>query len=258
MSTSIYAQPVAPRIVWRPVLATLMLHALVIYLMSTNWLSQESRQVQPKSVSKVIHARLVNVSELTPKKASKTKVKTRAKPKSRPKPKPKSKPVAKKPAQQSKSKPSTTPQPRPKESARPKPKPQTEPRLTAAELAAMARSELARAMEEDEQQQITATADQMVASYAALIQQTVTNYWSRPPSARNGMEALLAIQLIPTGEVVNVILIKSSGNTAFDRSAINAVEKAGHFPELKNLPTREFEKTFRRFRLLFKPEDLRY
>ena len=40
--------------------------------------------------------------------------------------------------------------------------------------------------------------------------------------------------------------------------AVNAVEKAGSFPELSNLPTREFEKTFRRFRLLFRPEDLRY
>jgi colicin import membrane protein len=36
------------------------------------------------------------------------------------------------------------------------------------------------------------------------------------------------------------------------------VEKAGAFPELQKLPDGEFEKTFRRFRLLFKPEDLRY
>ena len=86
-------------------------------------------------------------------------------------------------------------------------------------------------------------------NYDALIQQTVVNYWSRPPSARNGMEALLSIQLIPTGEVVSVSVLKSSGNGAFDRSAINAVEKAGSFPELKNLPPREFERTFRRFRL---------
>ena len=98
----------------------------------------------------------------------------------------------------------------------------------------------------------------MAASYAALIQQTVVNYWSRPPSARNGMEALLEVQLVPTGEVVSVSLLRGSGNSAFDRSAMNAVEKAGSFPELQNLPTREFEKNFRRFRLLFKPEDLRY
>jgi TonB family protein len=86
----------------------------------------------------------------------------------------------------------------------------------------------------------------------------VVNYWSRPPSARNGMEVLLALQLIPTGEVVSVTVVKSSGNTAFDRSAVNAVQKAEQFPELKDLPPREFEKTFRRFRLLFRPEDLRY
>ena len=64
-------------------------------------------------------------------------------------------------------------------------------------------------------------------------------------------------QQFPTGEVVSVSVLKSSGNGAFDRSAINAVEKAGSFPELQNLPSREFEKTFRRFRLLFRPEDLR-
>jgi len=98
----------------------------------------------------------------------------------------------------------------------------------------------------------------MSASYAALIRDTVVGYWSRPASARNGMEALLAIQLVPTGEIVSVTVIRSSGSTAFDRSAINAVEKAASFPELRNLPAREFEKTFRRFQLLFRPEDLRY
>jgi len=118
---------------------------------------------------------------------------------------------------------------------------------------------VARAVAAEEQElEATATAEEMAASYAALIQQTVVNYWSRPPSARNGMEALLAIQLIPTGEVVSVSVLKSSGSTAFDRSAINAVEKAGSFPELQKLPSGEFEKTFRRFRLLFRPEDLRY
>ena len=72
------------------------------------------------------------------------------------------------------------------------------------------------------------------------------------------MEALLQVQLIPTGEVVSVSVLKSSGDSAFDRSAVNAVEKAGSFPELQKLPSREFERQFRRLRLLFRPEDLRY
>ena len=81
---------------------------------------------------------------------------------------------------------------------------------------------------------------------------------SRPPSARNGMECELAVQLVPTGEVVSVTVIRSSGNSAFDSSAVNAVKKAGAFPELQKLPSAEFEKNFRRLNLIFKPEDLRY
>ena len=251
MNTSIYAKPVAPRIVFRPVLATLVLHGLMLYFLTANWADSEVEVTRVKPVPRVINARLVDVSDFRPKPKPKpvAKPKTRTKPKSKPKPvakpKPKPKPVAK-----------VKPKAKPKPVVKPKPK--AEPRISEQELAAMARADLSQAMADEEQVQSTATAEEMAASFAALIQQTVVNYWSRPPSARNGMEALLAIQLIPTGEVVSVTVLKSSGNTAFDRSAVNAVEKAGSFPELQSLPTREFEKTFRRFRLLFRPEDLRY
>ncbi|MFT6365609.1 MAG: colicin import membrane protein [Halioglobus sp.] len=115
------------------------------------------------------------------------------------------------------------------------------------------------AVEEQQlEEEATATAGELAASFSSLIQRTVAGYWSRPPSARNGMEVLLALQLIPTGEVVSVTVIEGSGSAAFDRSAVNAVEKAGRFPELQNLPAREFEKSFRRFQMLFRPEDLRY
>jgi colicin import membrane protein len=252
VSDSVYAKPVVPRIVVRPALASLVLHGLVIYLMTVNWSGSSAEVVKVTPVPKVINARLVDVSEFRPQPKPKPKAAPKASSKPRPvakaaprpKPAPKPKPVAKsKPAAKPAPKPTATPQ----------------PRITEAELAAVSRADLARAVAEEEQQlEATATAEEMAASYAALIQQTVVNYWSRPPSARNGMEALLAIQLIPTGEVVSVSVLKSSGSTAFDRSAINAVEKVGSFPELQKLPPREFEKTFRRFRLLFRPEDLRY
>ena len=255
MNTSIYAKPVVPRIILRPALATLVLHGLVIYLLTVNWAGTEREVTRVKPAPKVINARLVDVSEFRP------KPKPKPKPKVTPKPKPKPKSVAKTtPKPKPKPKPRAAAKPKPAAKPAPQPKPKPEPRISEEELAAIARADLSRAMAEEEQLQAaaTATADEMAASFAALIQQTVINYWSRPPSARNGMEALLSIQLIPTGEVVSVSLLKSSGNTAFDRSAINAVEKAGSFPELQQLPNREFEKTFRRFRLLFRPEDLRY
>lgn len=94
-------------------------------------------------------------------------------------------------------------------------------------------------------------------SYHAIIRQAVERNWSRPASARNNMEVELVIQLIPTGQVINVSVASSSGNAAFDRSAVNAVQKAERFPELQQLNSRIFERNFRRFRLKFRPEDLR-
>ena len=85
----------------------------------------------------------------------------------------------------------------------------------------------------------------------------MTQNWSRPPSARNGMEVELKIQLVPTGEVIAVNLVNSSGDNAFDRAAIRAVKKAEKFPELQKVSGRLFEAYFRTFTLIFSPEDLR-
>ena len=259
-TSSIYAKPVVPRIVLRPALASVLLHALILVAMTANWADSTREVIRVKPAPKVINARLVDASEFRPKPKPKPVA-------PKPKPKPKAKPVAKsKPVAKPKPKPAPVkPKPvaKPKPAPKPVPPPATvepePPRLSQEELAALTRADLARAVAEEEaQEQAAVTAQEMASSYAALIQQTVINYWSRPPSARNGMEVELSIQLIPTGEVVSVSVIKSSGNSAFDRSAQNAVEKAGSFPELQNLPAREFETNFRRFRLLFRPEDLRY
>jgi len=257
---SIYAKPVAPRIVLRPALASVSLHVLVLAAIMVNWPGASREVVQVKPAPRVINARLVDASELRPA----PKPEPVAPKPAKPKPEPVAKPAPAKPKPKPAAKPKPAPVAKPKPVAKPapaKPAPRAEPetpRLTQAELAALTRADLARAVAEEEQAYATATAQEMAASYAALIQQTVINYWSRPPSARNGMETLLSIQLIPTGEVVSVSIVKSSGNSAFDRSAVNAVEKAGSFPELQNLPSGEFERTFRRFSLLFRPEDLRY
>ena len=271
---SLYAKPVLPRIVLRPALASLLLHGLVLAMLTVNWSDSSTKVVQFKPAPRVINARLVDASEFkpeaTPPKAAPAKSKPKAKPKARPKAAPpKPKPEAKPTAAPLKAAPPKAAPTRAKATAKPAAKPAAKPepvktaprpaRISQQELSEIARADLARAMaEESVVHQTAATAGELSASYASLIQQTVINYWSRPPSARNGMEALLTIQLIPTGEVISVTVTRSSGSSAFDRSAVNAVEKAGSFPELRNLPAGEFEKTFRRFRLLFRPEDLRY
>lgn len=95
-----------------------------------------------------------------------------------------------------------------------------------------------------------------VQSYQSAIQQHVARFWSRPPSARNDMQVTLQIQLVPGGDVIDVVVIESSGNGAFDRSAVNAVQRAGRLPVPDD--PRLFDKSFRRFKMRFRPEDLNW
>ncbi len=97
-------------------------------------------------------------------------------------------------------------------------------------------------------------ADTASLTYFQGIYSAIVANWSRPPSARNDMEARLRVELIPTGEVVSVTVISSSGNGAFDRSAEAAVRKARRFEVPSE--TRSFERHYRSFVLLFKPQDL--
>lgn len=114
---------------------------------------------------------------------------------------------------------------------------------------------LAKAVAEEEAYRQSLLDQETVQSYADLIRQRVEQNWNRPPSAKKGMEVELEIQLVPTGYVVSVSVIKGSGNPAFDLSAQQAVQKAARFPELKDMPPRVFEKHFRRFKMLFRVED---
>lgn len=94
-------------------------------------------------------------------------------------------------------------------------------------------------------------------SYMAAISQRIEQNWSRPPSARNDMECELLIKLVPTGRVINVDIVKSSGNELFDRSAVQAVQKAEQFPEIKEMKPEVFERYYRELNLVFRPQDLR-
>ncbi|MFT6791800.1 MAG: colicin import membrane protein [Cellvibrionaceae bacterium] len=120
--------------------------------------------------------------------------------------------------------------------------------------------ELARLQAEQQAERLAQQAEEDAAlakSYSLLIKKRVESNWSRPPTARRDMETTLRIQLVPTGEVIDVLITKSSGNKAFDNSAIRAVKKARQFSKLQGMPTRVFEKNFRQFQLEFKPQDLR-
>ena len=97
---------------------------------------------------------------------------------------------------------------------------------------------------------------ELVQSATAIIQQAVQQVWNRPPSARNGMRAILQIQMLPTGELLDVRITQTSGDPAFDRASENAVYSAAPFTELRDLPINIFNANFRTLSLIFQPEDL--
>jgi colicin import membrane protein len=114
---------------------------------------------------------------------------------------------------------------------------------------------LSRAISAEQDARRAVTDDEKAMAYVSQIQREIVQNWSRPPSARNGMQALLKVYLVPTGEVVKVDLVTSSGNDAFDRSAMSAVQKAERF--IVPPDAQQFERNFREFEVLFRPEDLR-
>lgn len=94
-------------------------------------------------------------------------------------------------------------------------------------------------------------------SFSSKLEQRVGNNWNRPPSARKGMRCTLAIRLVPTGRIVSVTVTEGSGNSAFDRAAVQAVKKVEVFPEVKEMSPEVFERYYRKFNFLFDPQDLR-
>lgn len=127
--------------------------------------------------------------------------------------------------------------------------------------AQIAREQEAARQAEMERQQTLATqqaaADaRAVDIYVATINRAISINWDVPPSARNGMTAVLAIRLVPTGEVISVDVVQSSGNAAFDRSVEQAVRRAERFPELQDMSTTLFESQFRNLTITFMPQDL--
>ena len=106
--------------------------------------------------------------------------------------------------------------------------------------------------------QLEAEEDERAAnSFRQVIQKRLSENWSRPPSARRGMETHIRIRLVPTGRVVGLTVIKSSGDIAFDRSVEQAVRKVDQFIELQAMDSRLFELKFRSVDVAFSPEDLR-
>lgn len=118
-------------------------------------------------------------------------------------------------------------------------------------------SEFEEALAQEQVYQAQAEEASVVSSVTSEIANVVGQNWSRPPSARRGMQTVLRVSLVPTGGLSSVEVVESSGDAAFDRSASQAIQKAAPFDVIKQVSPVIFEKNFRTFLFRFNPQDLR-
>lgn len=129
------------------------------------------------------------------------------------------------------------------------------------EARAKALSELLAEDTQYQRAQADQVGDDVAASYEDVIRRYVSAQWRRPPTARNGMVVEVRISMLPTGQITDAVVTRSSGDAGFDQSAVQAVRNVGRIPEMQQLSRDDpaaFDRQFRTTRLLFRPEDLSF
>ena len=84
------------------------------------------------------------------------------------------------------------------------------------------------------------------------IKQKVNRSWIRPASATAVLKCTIRVRLLSDGSVMDAVVISSSGDEDFDRSAENAVNKASPLPVPKDKEL--FAREFRSFQFMFNPK----
>ena len=227
-----------------PLAWALLFHVVALGLFSANWSSPPA--LRQNSTAEPMMAELLTLVAPAPKPAPKPKAKPRPAPKAKPKSQKKAAPAplaeAPAPARPEKAAPERNAPP-----AAPEPeKPSLQEVLGTDFEDALAAEASSDASDRPE----------AVGSYEADLMARIVSQWSRPPSARNGMSCDLRLALVPTGELVSVTLVRSSGNAAFDRSAELAVRRAAPFQVPEDPAV--FDAYFRSVTVTFSPNDLRY
>ena len=94
---------------------------------------------------------------------------------------------------------------------------------------------------------------QEIALYAQRIISTIEDAWMKPRNIPENLVANLRLKIRPSGRIIGVDLIKSSGNIRFDNSALQAVRRVEVFNFFNSIPKTLFEKEFQVISISFNP-----
>jgi len=90
--------------------------------------------------------------------------------------------------------------------------------------------------------------------FSSMIQNQIREVWKKP-LITEGLVVEIELQLLPTGEILDSNVIKTSGNKNFDVSALSAITRVGKFVNI-SMPSKLFDENFRKFTLVFSAENL--
>ena len=94
---------------------------------------------------------------------------------------------------------------------------------------------------------------QEIAIYAQRIISTIEDAWMKPRNIPENLVANLRLKIRPSGRIIGVDLIKSSGNIRFDNSALQAVRRVEAFNFFNSIPKTLYEKEFQVISISFNP-----
>ena len=89
--------------------------------------------------------------------------------------------------------------------------------------------------------------------YSSLIIKSIQSAWRKPINIQDGLVCDLRLSINKNGRIVNVNLIRSSGNLRFDNSALKAVQRAETFSFLKDIPYSLYNTNFKSVVITFNP-----
>ncbi|HJT60044.1 MAG TPA: energy transducer TonB [Burkholderiales bacterium] len=107
--------------------------------------------------------------------------------------------------------------------------------------------ELLAAQQADAARKAAAARASALGEYIAKIQAKVRNNWILPQDLQGNPEAIFLVIQLPTGEILNTKLLRSSGNPAYDIAVERAILKSSPLPlpSERSLFDRELKLTFR-------------
>ena len=89
--------------------------------------------------------------------------------------------------------------------------------------------------------------------FSLMIIDTIEDAWLKPKNIQDGLVCDLRIQINKNGRIINVSLLRSSGNIRFDNSAIKAVKRVETFNFFSKMDAKIYQSNFKNIMLTFNP-----